>query len=123
MGILVVGGVLFGIILGQFFKSFVLIPAGGLAIVLVLINPAHMENSLLGWFIQFVVLTTRPSKSATSLDWSRATSAVHPSVRRNPASANSTRPCQVALRPVRVAEETPKPTPVNSLLFALHDVF
>jgi len=58
MGILVVGGVLFGMILGLFFKSFVLIPAGGLAIVLVLINPAHMENSLLGWFIQFVVLTT-----------------------------------------------------------------
>jgi hypothetical protein len=58
MGILVVGGVLFGMILGQFFTSFVLIPAGGLAIVLVLINPAHMENSLLGWFIQFVVLTT-----------------------------------------------------------------
>jgi hypothetical protein len=58
MGILVVGGVLFGMILGLFFKSFVLIPAGGLAIVLVLINPAHMENSLLGWFVQFVVLTT-----------------------------------------------------------------
>ena len=58
MGILVVGGVLFGMILGQFFKSFVLIPAGGLAIVLVLINPAHMESSLLGGFVQFVVLIT-----------------------------------------------------------------
>ena len=58
MGILVVGGVLFGIILGHFFKWFVLIPACGLAIVLVLINPAHMESSLLGWFVQFVVLTT-----------------------------------------------------------------
>ena len=58
MAILVVGGVVFGIILGHFFKWFVLIPACGLAIVLVLINPAHMENSLLGWFVQFVVLTT-----------------------------------------------------------------
>jgi hypothetical protein len=58
MGILVVGGVLFGIILGHFFKWFVLIPAYGLAIVLVLINPARMESSLLGWFVQFVVLTT-----------------------------------------------------------------
>jgi hypothetical protein len=58
MGILVVGGVLFGMILGGFFKWFVLIPASGLAIVLVLINPAHMGTSLLGWFIQFVVLTT-----------------------------------------------------------------
>jgi hypothetical protein len=58
MGILVVVGVLFGMILGQFFKSFVLIPVGGLAIVLVLINPAHMENSLLGWFVQLVVQNT-----------------------------------------------------------------
>ena len=57
MGILVVGGVLFGMIFGQFFKWFVLIPACGLAAVLVLINPAHMENSLLGWFFQFGVLT------------------------------------------------------------------
>jgi hypothetical protein len=58
MGILVLGGVLFGMILGRFFKSFVLIPAGLLAIVLVLIKPAHMENSLLGWLVQFVVLNT-----------------------------------------------------------------
>jgi hypothetical protein len=58
MGILVVGGVLFGMILGQFFKWYVLIPACGLAIVLVLINPVHMENSLLGGFVQFVVLIT-----------------------------------------------------------------
>ena len=58
MGILVVGGILFGMILGRFFKWFALIPACGLAAVLVLINPAHMESSLLGWFVQFVVLTT-----------------------------------------------------------------
>ena len=57
MGILVVGGILFGMIFGRFFKWFVLIPACGLAAVLVLINPAHMENSLLSWFFQFVVLT------------------------------------------------------------------
>ena len=57
MGILVVGGILFGMILGRFFKWFVLIPACGLAAVLVLINPVHMENSLLSWFFQFVVLT------------------------------------------------------------------
>jgi len=84
MGILVVGGVLFGMILGQFFKSFVLIPAGGLAIVLVLINPAHMENSLLGWFIQFVVLTTT-LQIGYVVGLVASTSAVHPSVRRNPA--------------------------------------
>ena len=45
MGILVV--VLFGMGLGQFFKCFVLIPASGLAIILVLANPAHIEHSLL----------------------------------------------------------------------------
>jgi len=58
MGILVVGCTLFGMILGRFFKWFVLIPACGLVAVLVLINPAHMEKSLLGWFFQFGVLTT-----------------------------------------------------------------
>jgi hypothetical protein len=58
MGILVVGGILFGMILGRFFKWFALIPACGLAAVLVLINPAHIENSLLGWLFQFGVLTT-----------------------------------------------------------------
>lgn len=57
MAILVVGGVLVGIALGQFFKCFVLIPASGLAVILVLANPAHIEHSLLGSFLQFVVLT------------------------------------------------------------------
>ena len=58
MGILVVVGILFGMILGQFFKCFVPIPASGLAIILVLANPAHIEHSLLGWFLQIVVLIT-----------------------------------------------------------------
>jgi hypothetical protein len=58
MGILVIVGVLFGMILGQFFKCFVLFPACGLAIVLVLASPAHMDTSLLGSFLQFIVLTT-----------------------------------------------------------------
>ena len=58
MGILVIVGVLFGMIFGQFFKCFVLFPACGLAIVLVLASPAHMDTSLLGSFLQFIVLTT-----------------------------------------------------------------
>ena len=58
MGILVVVSILFGMSLGQFFKCFVLIPASGLAIILVLANPAHIEHSLLGWFLQIVVLIT-----------------------------------------------------------------
>ena len=62
MSILIIVGVLFGMILGQFFKCFVLFPAYGLAIVLVLASPAHMDNSLdnslLGSLLQIVVLIT-----------------------------------------------------------------
>jgi hypothetical protein len=58
MGILVLGGALFGMILGHFFKCFVLFPACGLAGLLVLANPAHMESGLLGWFVQTVLLST-----------------------------------------------------------------
>jgi hypothetical protein len=43
MGILVVG-FLFGIILGQFFKCYILFPACGLALVLVLASSAYMDN-------------------------------------------------------------------------------
>ena len=58
MGILVAVGLLFGMILGQFFKCYVLVPACGLAVVVVLTSPAHMDNSLLGSFLSFVVLNT-----------------------------------------------------------------
>jgi hypothetical protein len=57
MGILVVGGVLFGFILGQFFKFFVLIPACAIAFILLLTNPAHLESGLLGWFLQAAAVT------------------------------------------------------------------
>ena len=58
MGILVVGAALFGMILGQFFKWYVLVPACGLVIVLVLVFPAHREPSLLRCFLQIYVVTT-----------------------------------------------------------------
>lgn len=58
MGVLAIVGVLFGIVLGQFFKCYVLIPACGLTIVLVLAGPAHMNSNLLDLFLHFVVLTT-----------------------------------------------------------------
>jgi hypothetical protein len=62
VGILVIVGILFGMILGQFFKCFVLFPAYGLAIVLVLASPAHMDksldSSLLGSLLQIVALIT-----------------------------------------------------------------
>jgi hypothetical protein len=57
MGILVVGGILIGLILGQFFKVFVLVPASAIAFILVLTNPAHMESGLLGWFLQAATAT------------------------------------------------------------------
>ena len=56
MGLLILGGVLFGMILGQFFMWFVLVPVCGLASVLVLANPAHMDG-FLGWLLQIVVVT------------------------------------------------------------------
>jgi len=58
MGILIIGGILLGMILGQFFKWFALIPVCLLASIPVLLNPAHMENGLLGWFVQYIALTT-----------------------------------------------------------------
>ena len=58
MGILVVWATLFGIILRQFFKWYVLVPACGLVIVLVLVFPAHREPSLLRLFLQIYVVTT-----------------------------------------------------------------
>jgi hypothetical protein len=58
MTLLVIVGVLFGIILGQFFKCYVLIPVCGLALVFVLADPAHMNSNLLDSFLHFVVLTT-----------------------------------------------------------------
>ena len=58
MAILIVGNALFGMILGQLFKCFVLFPACGLAVVLVLTNPANIENSLRGSLVQMVVLIT-----------------------------------------------------------------
>ncbi len=55
MGLLILGGV-FGMILGQFFRWFVLVPVCGLASVLVLANPAHMDG-FLGRLLQIVVVT------------------------------------------------------------------
>ena len=63
MGNLVVAGALFGMILGRFFKWPVLIPAYGLVSVMVVANPAHMENSLAGWCVQTVMLINKsPAK-------------------------------------------------------------
>ena len=52
------GPSVFGMILGHFCKWYVLIPACGLAIVLVLAIAAHPEDSLLGSVLQIIVVTT-----------------------------------------------------------------
>jgi hypothetical protein len=57
MGTFVVGGVLFGIILGQIFKWYVLVFAYVLAIILVLVCAAQMERSFLDWALQIVAVT------------------------------------------------------------------
>src|SRR5208283_1851714 len=54
MGLLILGGVLFGMILGRFFRWFVLVPVCGLASVLVLAN--HMDG-FLGRLLQIAVVT------------------------------------------------------------------
>ena len=55
MGTLAVGSVLFGIILGKFFRWPVLVPAFGVAIILVLIYPGHTERTFLVLFLQIAL--------------------------------------------------------------------
>jgi hypothetical protein len=56
MGILVIAGVLFGTILGRYFKVFVLIPACILAIVLVAAKPAPVDFSFFYAMLEIAVL-------------------------------------------------------------------
>ena len=55
MGTLAIGSVLFGIFIGKFFKWPVLVPAFGLVIAFVVINPAHTERTLQILFCQTAV--------------------------------------------------------------------
>jgi hypothetical protein len=93
MGILIVGGILFGMILGQFFKWFILVPACGLASVLALANAAHMDG-FLGWPLQIVVVT-----ASLQIGYFLGLVARSLSARRASASAVSTRHRQVSLKP------------------------
>lgn len=58
MSVLIVGGVLSGIVLGQFFKWFVLFPAFGFATIVALSNPLHVDSSLWGLFLALLALIT-----------------------------------------------------------------
>jgi hypothetical protein len=52
MGALAIGSVLFGIIIGKLFRWPALIPAFLLAIIFILVNPAHAERTLRIVFFQ-----------------------------------------------------------------------
>src|SRR5208283_727095 len=56
MGILVVEGALFGMILGRFFKWPILVLAYGFAIALILASSTYIERSLFTLFPQIVVV-------------------------------------------------------------------
>ena len=58
MGTLAFGSILSGIVLGQFFKWYILVPASGLAMVLVLFYPAVPEHSLISWLLRSGVAIT-----------------------------------------------------------------
>lgn len=58
MGILVIGGVLFGTVLGRYFKVFILVPACVLAIVLILAKPLPADHTFLYSLLEIVVLVT-----------------------------------------------------------------
>lgn len=58
MSIIIVGGVLFGTILGRFFKIFILVPASALAVVLVLASPTPTDHSLSATLLEIAVLVT-----------------------------------------------------------------
>lgn len=58
MEILIIGGVLFGTILGRVFKVLILVPAGVLAIILIVINCSLVGHTVLSALLQMIVLIT-----------------------------------------------------------------
>lgn len=58
MGVMIFGGILFGTILGRFFRVYILLPACALAVVLVLASPAPTGSSLWSSMLEIAVLVT-----------------------------------------------------------------
>ncbi len=58
MNVMIIGGVLFGTILGRYFKVLVLVPASALAIVLVVVSPTFADNSWWYSLLEICVLVT-----------------------------------------------------------------
>jgi hypothetical protein len=56
MGILVIGGVLFGTVLGRFFRVYILVPACGSAIILALARPSLAGQGLVRTLIEIGAL-------------------------------------------------------------------
>lgn len=57
MGTLLIVSVLFGMLLGLFFKWPILVPACGLVVILVLASPAPIERSHLGLLLEIIAVT------------------------------------------------------------------
>jgi hypothetical protein len=58
MLILFFGCVLCGAVLGRYFRFLILVVANGLVTVFVLVSPEMVSHSLLGFFLEIVVLFT-----------------------------------------------------------------
>jgi hypothetical protein len=58
MSIMIVGGILFGTILGRFFRIYILVPASALAVVLLLASPSPADSSMWYTMLEIGVLVT-----------------------------------------------------------------
>ncbi|WP_026605693.1 hypothetical protein [Methylocapsa acidiphila] len=58
MGVLFIGGLLFGTVLGRSFKVLILIPTCGLAVALLLAAPTSSAQSPMQLFLDIVLLVT-----------------------------------------------------------------
>ena len=58
MTILLIGSVLFGAVLGRFFKFLILVPACGFVLGAVLVESTYVEHGLLRQVLEFAVLIT-----------------------------------------------------------------
>lgn len=95
MGVLFFGGVLFGIILGRFFKVLILVPVCGLGVLLTTLRALELQHTLLfllaeilvvvsslqiGYIISAISRTTPIAISDRKRTWSQAASAAWRSV-------------------------------------------
>jgi hypothetical protein len=90
VAILLIGSVLLGVVLGRFFKVWVLVPAGAFVLAAVLVRSTVVEHGLLRPLLEFAVLITSlqigyvvglVSHSIPSVSERRGTTAAPPATR------------------------------------------